>query len=124
MANLIRPVTFNILTIAALLFALVQIVILAPGRPTPTTTEAIQLLAELAREDSAVDETLSVRMTVDQERRQWLNNNMIVTIAIAILANVAANYLGRGRQRTNQDRIRRLEAELQGLQSRRSESEG
>ncbi|MCZ0938708.1 MAG: hypothetical protein OXJ55_08740 [Caldilineaceae bacterium] len=120
MANLIRPVTFNILTIAALLFALVQIVILAPGRTTPTTTEAIQLLAELAREDNAVDETLSVRLTADQEQRQWLNNNMIVTITIAILANIVANYLGRGRQRTNQDRIRQLEAELYGLQSRRA----
>lgn len=118
MASLIRPVIFNILTVAALLFALVQLVILAPGRTTPTTTEAIQLLAELARESEAVDETLSARMTADQERRQGFSNNMIVTIAVAVLANVIANYLGRGRQRTNRDRIRRLEAELQGLQSR------
>lgn len=117
MASIIRPVIFNVLTIAALLFALVQLVILAPGRTTPTTAEAIQLLAELAREGEAVDETLSARMSADQERRQGFSNNMIVTIAVAILANVIANYLGRGRQRTNRERIRRLEAELQGLQS-------
>ncbi|MYC97269.1 MAG: hypothetical protein F4X14_20115 [Caldilineaceae bacterium SB0661_bin_32] len=124
MASLVRPVIFNILTIAALLFALAQLVILAPGRTTPTTTEAVQLLAELARESDAVDETLGARMAADQARRQLFSNNMIATIAIAILANVIANYLGRGRQRTNRDRIRRLEAELQELQSRGPQSEG
>ena len=44
MEKLIRPVIFNIITIAALLFALVQMLIVAPGRTTPTTTEAVQLL--------------------------------------------------------------------------------
>ena len=31
----IRPVVFNVITIAALLIALVQLVIVAPGRTTP-----------------------------------------------------------------------------------------
>jgi hypothetical protein len=36
-------------------------------------------------------------------------------MVIAILANVVANYLGRGRHFTNISRIRELEAELRGL---------
>ncbi|MDE0077857.1 MAG: hypothetical protein OXO50_10080 [Caldilineaceae bacterium] len=120
MDKLIRPVMFNIVTVAALLFALVQMVIVAPGRTTPTTAEAVQLLGELAQESDAVDESLSVRLANDQERRQWFSNSMIVTMTIAILANVIANHLGRGRQKMNVARIRRLEAELHELQSRRS----
>ena len=120
MEKLIRPVIFNIITIAALLFALVQMLIVAPGRTTPTTTEAVQLLAELARESDAVDQNLSVRLETDQARRRWFSNSMIVTMAVAILANLIANHLGRGRQRTNVARIRRLEEELHELQSRRS----
>ena len=120
MEKLIRPVIFNIITIAALLIALVQLVIVAPGRTTPTTTEAVQLLVELAQESDAVDETLSVRLATDQERRQWFSSSMIVTMAFAILANVIANHLGRRRQRMNVARIRRLEAELHRLRLRRS----
>ena len=117
---LIRPVIFNVITIAALLLAMVQMLIVAPGGTTPTTTEAVQLLRELAQEGDAVDESLSGRFATDQQRRQWFSNSMIVTMAIAILANVIANHLGRGRQRMNVARIRRLEAELHELQSRRS----
>ena len=119
MGKLIRPVIFNIITIAALLIALVQLLIIAPGRTTPTTTEAVQLLGELARENDAVDESLGVRLATDQERRRWFSNSITVTMGIAILANIIANHLGRGRQRRNLDRIRRLEAELHGLQARR-----
>lgn len=120
MGKPIRPVIFNIITIAALLIALVQLLIVAPGRTTPTTNEAVQLLVELGQESDAVDETLSVRLAADQERRRWFTNSMTVTMSIAVLANVIANHLGRGRQRRNLDRIRRLEAELHGLQTRRS----
>ncbi len=120
MGMLIRPVIFNVVTIAALLIALVQLLIVAPGRTTPTTTEAVQLLGELAKEDEAVDESLSVRLATDQMRRQRFSNSMTVTMGIAIVANVIANHLGRGRQRRNLDRIRRLEAELHGLQAGRT----
>ena len=44
-----------------------------------------------------------------------LSTYLIVTMIIAILANVIANYLGRGRQHANTVRIRELEAELHGL---------
>jgi hypothetical protein len=36
---------------------------------------------------------------------------------IAILANVAANYRGRGRHHANTARIREIEAELRGLRA-------
>lgn len=113
----IRPVVFNVVTIAALLIALVQLVLVSPMYTMPATAEAIQLLAELARENEAVDESLITLLENDVMRRRLLGNGMIVTMGIAILANVVANYLGRGRQRMNVDRIRRLEAELDGMRS-------
>ena len=119
MDKLIQPVIFNIITIAALLFCLGQ-VITAPNRVMSATTEAIQLIVEHAPESDAVDDTLSLRLATDQEWRLRLNISMSVTAVVAILANVIAYYLGRGRQRMNRDRIRQLEAELRGLQSRRS----
>ena len=113
----IRPVVFNVITIAALLIALVQLVLISPMYTMPATTEAIQLLVELVQENDAEEESLIALLADDLMRRKWLGNGMIVTMGIAIVANVIANYLGRGRQRTNQDRIRRLEAELQGMRS-------
>ena len=113
----IRPVVFNVVTIAALLIALVQLVLVSPMYTMPATAEAIQLLAELARENEAVDESVITLLELDVMRRRLLGNGMIVTMGIAILANVVANYLGRGRQRMNLDRIRRLEAELDGMRS-------
>ena len=117
MSERIRPVVFNVVTIAALLIALVQLVLVSPMYTMPATAEAIQLLAELARENEAVDETVITLLENDVMRRRLLGNGMIVTMGIAILANVVANYLGRGRQRMNVDRIRRLEAELDGMRS-------
>ena len=113
----IRPVVFNVVTIAALLIALVQLVLVSPMYTMPATAEAIQLLAELAQENEAVDESVITLLENDVMRRRLLGNGMIVTMGIAILANVVANYLGRGRQRMNVDRIRRLEAELDGMRS-------
>ena len=113
----IRPVVFNVITIAALLIALVQLVLISPMYTMPATTEAIQLLVELVQESDAEEQTLIALLADDLMRRKWLGNGMIVTMGIAIVANVIANYLGRGRQRTNQDRIRRLEAELHGMRS-------
>ena len=117
MSERIRPVVFNVVTIAALLIALVQLVLVSPMYTMPATAEAIQLLTELARENEAVDETVITLLENDVMRRRLLGNGMIVTMGIAILANVVANYLGRGRQRMNVDRIRRLEAELDGMRS-------
>ncbi|MDE0197667.1 MAG: hypothetical protein OXK78_05700, partial [Caldilineaceae bacterium] len=95
----IRPVVFNVITIAALLIALAQLVLVFPMYAMPATTEAIQLFEELAQESDAVEETLIELLANDLVRRKWLGNGMIVTMGIAILANVIANYLGRGRQR-------------------------
>lgn len=108
MDKLIRPVIFNVITIAALLFALVQMLSIQPGRITPSMTETIQILDE-------VDESLSDRLTTDQNRRRWFTNLAMITTVIAILANVTANYLGRRRQRVNVAKISRLEEELQRL---------
>ena len=113
----IRPVVFNVVTIAALLIALVQLVLVSPMYTMPATAEAIQLLAELARENEAVDESVITLLENDVMRRRLLGNGMMITMGIAIVANVVANYLGRGRQRMNVDRIRRLEAELDGMRS-------
>ena len=113
----IRPVVFNVITIAALLIALVQLVLVSPMYTMPAATEAIQLLAGLAQENEAVDESLITLLENDVMRRRLLGNGMMITMGIAILANVVANYLGRGRQRMNLDRIRRLEAELDGMRS-------
>ncbi|MYC95491.1 MAG: hypothetical protein F4X14_11015 [Caldilineaceae bacterium SB0661_bin_32] len=113
----IRPVVFNVITIAALLIALVQLVLISPMYAMPATTEATQLLVALAQESDAVEESLITLLANDLMRRKWLGNGMIVTMGIAILANVIANYLGRGRQRVNQGRIRQLEAELDGMRS-------
>ena len=118
----IRPVVFNVITIAALLIALAQLVLVFPMYTMPATTEAIQLLGELAQESDAVEETLIELLANDLVRRKWLGNGMIVTMCIAILANVIANHLGRGRQRMNQARIRQLEADLQSMRSSAEQS--
>ena len=118
----IRPVVFNVITIAALLIALAQSVLVFPLYTMPATTEASQLLVELAQENDAVGETLIELLANDLMRRRWFGNSMIVTMGIAILANVIANSLGRGRQRVNQARIRQLEAELQAMRSSAEQS--
>ena len=96
--SLMQPVVFNIITIVALLFSLFQVVIGESARLT-RSAEAILLLEEL----------------VDRAMRKRLANYLKVTMVIAILANVVANYLGRGRHFTNTARIRELEAELRTL---------
>ena len=119
MDKLIQPVVFNIITIAASLFCLFH-VLTVQNRLLPATTEALQLIVEHAPQSDAVDDTLSLRLATDHEWRLSLWNSVSVTVVVVILANAIAYYLGRGRQRMNRDRIRQLEAELGGLQSRRS----
>ena len=62
------------------------------------------------------DKRLSVRLATDQLRRVGLFNNMMVAMVVAILSNVVANILGRGRHRANTARIQSLEKELSTAQ--------
>ena len=112
--KLLPPVVFNAITIVAMLYALSQIVVDGP-RLRSSTTGITLALQELAQESELVDEALVSSFVADQKQRRGLFNEIIVVMVIAILANVAANYFGRGRQRANTTRIRELEAELRGL---------
>lgn len=113
--RLFQPVLFNLITIAAMLFSLFQLVAVSQGT---ATNEVIELFEELAAEGGIEDETLSVRLAAEQDRRLRLANYILATLMIAILANVVANYVGRGRHHANTTRIRELEAELRGMRWR------
>ena len=115
MTNIVRiPVVFNVITIVAMLFSLFQVVAGASGDST-SSAEAVQFLESLAEEGVEVDESLLSGLAADQDIRSRLVNYLIITMVIAIVANVIANYLGRGRHATNLARIRELEEELSGL---------
>lgn len=115
MTNLMRlPVVFNVITIVAMLFSLFQVVVGTSGRMI-RTTEAIQLLETFQEEGVLEDDSLVAGLYDEQEMRSQLDNYIIVTMAIAIVANVIANYLGRGRHHVNLSRIRELETELRVL---------
>ena len=113
--KLSQPVLFNLITIAAMLFSLFQLV--AVSQRT-ATNEVIELFEELAAEGGIEDETLSVRLAAEQDQRLRLANYILATLMIAILANVVANYIGRGRHHANTARIRELEAEIRGMRWR------
>ena len=102
--------------IVAMLYALGQLVIVGPRLLTNTTGIILQL-EELAEESDLVDETVVSSLVADQEQRRGIFTDVIVVMVIAILANVVANYLGRGRHHANTARIRELEAELRWLRS-------
>jgi len=111
----IPPTLFNVVTIVAMLLALFQLLTEPALRTTPTMVEAIQILEEIVEQDAPggeVGQRLSARLVTDQEQRRWFVNGMIAAIFVAIVSNVVANSLGRGRQRANAARIRDLEAEL------------
>ncbi len=112
--TLLQPVVFNIITIVAMLFSLFQIMIGESGRLT-RASEAIQILEEFAEDGSLEDDSIISVLSADRDQRTRLANYLVVTMVIAILANVVANYLGRGRHFTNISRIRELEAELRVL---------
>ena len=112
--TLLQPVVFNIITIVAMLFSLFQIMTGESGRLT-RTSDAIQLLEELAEDGVLEDDSIISGLSADRDMRTRLANYLVVTMVIAILANVVANYLGRGRHFTNISRIRELEAELRVL---------
>ena len=110
--KLFQPVLFNLITIMAMLFSLFQLV--AVSQRT-ATNEVIELFEELAAEGGIEDETLSLRLAAEQDQRLRLANYILATLMIAILANVLANYIGRGRHYENTARIRELEAEIRGM---------
>ncbi len=113
--KLFQPVLFNLITIAAMLFSLFQLV--AVSQRT-ATNEVIELFEVLAAEGGIEDATLSVRLAAEQDQRLRLANYILATLMIAILANVVANYIGRGRHHANTARIRELEAEIRGMRWR------
>ncbi len=112
--KLLQPVVFNVITIVAMLYGLTLGVVRGPGLLS-SSTEITLTLAELAQTGEPVDEDLVATFAADQDLRTGLLNQVLVAMVIAILANVVANYLGRGRQHENSARIRELEAELRGL---------
>lgn len=113
--KLFQPVVFNVITIVAMLFSLFQIVAGGVDRTT-RTAQAIQLLEELVEEGVIEDEGIVSGVATDQSMRASLATTLYLTMLIAIVANVIANYLGRGRHHENLSRIRELEAELRGRQ--------
>lgn len=112
--KLLPPVVFNAITIVAMLFALSQMVTEVP-RLLANSTMIMLALEELAQESDQVDESLIATFAADQDQRTGLFNEIIVVMVIAIVANVIANYLGRGRHFANTARIRELEAELRAI---------
>ncbi|MCZ0938709.1 MAG: hypothetical protein OXJ55_08745 [Caldilineaceae bacterium] len=113
--KLFQPVLFNLITIAAMLFSLFQLVVVSQRT---ATTEVIELFEELVAEGDIEDETLSVRLAAERDQRLRLANYILATLLFAVLANVVANYLGRGRHFENTARIRELEAEIRGMRWR------
>lgn len=113
--KLFQPVLFNLITIMAMLFLLFQLAELAY---TTGAADIIESYAALVEEGAIEDEGLSARLEADENLRPRLAVYILATLMIAILANVVANYLGRGRHFENTARIRELEAEIRGLRGR------
>ena len=125
MEKLIRPAFLNVVTIAALLFTLSQLLSMGPDSMTPAMNRIIyfhreageslnlQLTAELEQLTAELEQ-----LTAELEQRQWITSIVMATTAIAILASVIANYIDRQQQRVTIGRIRRLEADLHRLKTR------
>lgn len=114
----LQPVVFNAVTIVAMLLSLIQVVAVARGT---MTFEVIAFFDDLIEEGEIEDETLPVRLAAEQDERIRYSIYVLTTVLVAILANVAANYIGRGRHFENTARIRELEAELRGLRNEHGE---
>lgn len=111
--KIFQPVIFNLITIVAMLFLLYQIV---ESAHRTGSTEIIEMYDELVNEGDIVDTGLRVRMDAERDQSVKVATYVLVTLMVAILANVVANYIGRGRHFENTARIRELEAEIRGLQ--------
>lgn len=112
--KLFQPVVLNLITIVAMLFLLFQ---LAESAHRTGTTEIIGLYEALVEEGAIEDEGLRARLAAEEDQRLQLATYVLATLMIAILANVVANYIGRGRHFENTARIRELEAEIRGMQA-------
>ena len=112
--KLLQPVVFNVITIVAMLYGLTLGFVRGP-RVLSSSTGFTLTLAELAQAGEPADEELVATFAADEDLRRGLFNQVLLAMVIAILANVVANYLGRGRQHANSAMIRELEAELRGL---------
>lgn len=110
--KLLQPVVFNVITILAMLVSLAQLVAVAN---VTSTDEVIAVLDGLIEEGAVEYETLPERLVYEQEQRALLAIYVLTAIMVAILANVIANYIGRGRHFENTARIRELKAELSGF---------
>ena len=111
-SRIFQPVVFNLITIVAILFLLYQI---AEAAHRTGSTEIIKMYDELVKEGDVEDAGLRVRLGAERDQRVRVGTYVLVTLIVAILANVIANYIGRGRQFENTARIRELEAEIRGL---------
>ena len=110
--KLFQPVLFNLITIVAMLFLLFQ---LAESAYRTGVADIIESYAALVEEGVIQDEGLSARLEAEENLLRQLALYILATLMIAILANVVANYIGRGRHFENTARIRELEAEIRGL---------
>ena len=110
--QLFQPVVFNLITIVGMLFLLFQLVESVRRTGPADITESY---ADLVEEGAIEDEGLSARLEAEENLRLRVAVYILATLMIAILANVVANYLGRGRHFENTARIRELEAEIRGL---------
>ena len=97
--------SLNIITIVALLVALTH-VLSDPREPVGL------MLQEVTAGTDLVDESLLSDIRENVDIRAQLTNVTAIVMIVAILSNIAANYLGRQRQKENAARIRELEARL------------
>ena len=112
-----QPVVFNMITVAAMLCSLIQMVAVAK-RDVVATANAVQLIEEFVEAGEIEDDGLTVRLADESDQIGLFEVYIVGTLLIAIMANVVANYLGRGRHYENLGRIRELEAEMRGLRGR------
>ena len=112
-----QPVVFNMITIAAMLFSLFQMVAVAK-RDEVATAMAIQHIEEFVEAGAIEENGLTLRLAAESHQISLFEVYIVGTLLIAVMANVVANYIGRGRHYENLGRIRELEAELRGLRGR------
>lgn len=102
----VRPVVFNVITILAMVLALYWTLTYPPEGFRP-------LLEEVAAENPGqVDEALLDTLQAGEDAREQGFNLGVIVMVIAIISNIAANYLGRQRQQENAARVAELEAQL------------
>jgi len=113
-----RPVLYNVITIVALILSVIAL--LDQGRILiAETAEIIARLEGVAAEsDPAVGEAAAA-IRAGQQARGALYGQALITMIIAVVANVIANYLGRTRHWTNLSRIKELEMEVENLRGNR-----